>query len=52
MSFTSPVAGSTQEFAPQRSATQTPLPSRSISTALVEPQVLPEGRRKKSETVA
>ena len=33
----------TQLFAPQRSATQTLRPSRSIATALVEPQVRPSG---------
>src|SRR4051794_9527966 len=43
-----PVARSRQLFAPQRSATQTDLPSLSISTALVEPHVRPSGSLKKS----
>jgi hypothetical protein len=40
-----------QVFAPQRSATQIDRPSRSISTALVEPQVRPAGILKKFSTV-
>ena len=38
-----PVARSRHEFAPHRSATQMLRPSRSISTALVAPQVRPSG---------
>jgi hypothetical protein len=41
----------TQEFAPQRSATQIDFPSLSISTALVEPQVLPSGSFAQPSTV-
>src|SRR5262249_5127811 len=37
------VAGSTQEFAPQRSPIQMLLPSLSTSTVLVAPQTRPEG---------
>src|SRR3954468_19664982 len=39
----SPVARLRQVFAPHRSATQSERPSRSISTALVDPQVRPSG---------
>ncbi len=38
-----PLALSQQVLAPQRSATQIDLPSLSMSTALVEPQVRPSG---------
>ena len=41
-----PVARSRQLFVPQRSATQMLRPSRSISTALVEPHVRPSGSLK------
>src|SRR3954470_15802272 len=40
---TSPVARFRHVFAPQRSATQIDRPSRSMSTALVDPQVRPSG---------
>ncbi len=40
------LARSQQELAPQRSPTQIDLPSLSISTALVEPQVRPSGSLK------
>src|SRR5260370_26478473 len=40
-----------QLFAPHRSATQMLLPSRSISTALVEPQGLPSGSFAQFSTV-
>jgi hypothetical protein len=40
-----------QLFAPQRSATQMLLPSRSISTALVEPHVRPSGSFAQFSTV-
>src|ERR1700728_607090 len=40
-----------QVFAPQRSATQTLLPSRSISTALVDPHVRPSGSLAQFSTV-
>src|SRR5215831_2197963 len=40
------------ELAPQRSATQIDLPSLSISTALVDPQVLPSGSFAQSFTVS
>src|SRR5689334_10061329 len=40
-----------QEFAPHRSPTQMLLPSRSISTALVDPQVLPSGSFAQPSTV-
>ena len=39
----SPLAASQQVLTWQRSATQTLLPSLSMSTALVEPQVRPSG---------
>src|SRR5262247_2099779 len=41
-----------QEFAPHLSATQMDLPSRSISTALVAPHVLPSGIFAQFSTVA
>src|SRR5512138_2665369 len=41
-----PVAGLAQLFAPQRSPTQIDLPSLSMSTALVDPQVRPSGSLK------
>src|SRR5215471_4062635 len=42
---------STHELAPQRSATQIDLPSRSISIALVDPHVRPTGILAQSFTV-
>jgi hypothetical protein len=47
-----PVAASEMQLlAPHRSTAQTLLPSRSISTRLVEPQVRPSGSGKKFSTV-